>query len=102
MPSNIFANQSSEQLADEYGANAAAIAKIEARQKLLKQEFIDRGTERVEGPAFTVTVSTSSRTSLDMDAVKAALGKKLEKFQKSSETTTVRVKATVIAEGVGV
>lgn len=100
MPSQ-FANQSNEQLADEYGANNAAIAKIEARQKLLKQEFLDRRVDRAEGAAFTVTVSTSARTTTDMDAVKAALGKKFEKFQKTSETTTVRVKPTVIAEGVG-
>lgn len=90
-------NVSSAALADEFGNIKAQIDALTGRADVLKAELIERGDERIEGPRFTVTVSKSTRTTYDDKAIREALGADIVKsYERNTETTTVRVKATAI------
>lgn len=94
---NQFDNISSAELADEYGKLKGHADAIEARLAAIKAELLARNAEYVEGPKFTVTVSKSTRVSYDDKAIREALGAEtVESYKRTSETVTLRVKATVI------
>lgn len=94
-------NLSSTDLADEFGALDLQIKALTERKDALKDEIKARGLERVEGPKFTVTVSTSTRTTYDEKAIRAALGDEIcKQYERNSETVTIRVKPTAIFAGI--
>lgn len=94
---NVFHNRASTDLADEYGALKAQADAAEDRMKAIKAELLARGDERIEGARFTVTLSKSTRVTYDDKAIREALGADIVKgYERASETTTIRVKATAI------
>ena len=94
---NPLNNLSTYQLADEYGALDLQIKALEERAKAIKAEIKARGAEKIEGGKFTVTVSTSTRTTYDDKAIREALGAEIVKqYERTTETVTLRVKPTVV------
>ena len=90
-------NLSSHQIADEYGTLDLQIKALTERKDALKDELKARGVEKVEGAKFTITVSTSTRTTYDDKAIREALGSEIVKqYERVTETTTIRVKPTVV------
>jgi len=90
-------NLSSHQIADEYGALDLQIKALTERKDALKDELKARGVEKVEGAKFTITVSTSTRTTYDDKAIREALGSEIVKqYERVTETMTLRVKPTVV------
>ena len=84
-------------LADQYGNLDAQIKALTEERDSIKDSLKASGLERVEGSRFTVTVSTSTRTTYDDKAIRAALGEEIcKQYERSTETTTLRVKATAI------
>ena len=94
---SAFHNSASAELADEYGALKVQADALEERMKALKAELLARADERVEGSKFTVTVSKSTRVTYDDKAIREALGSEIVKqYERVTDTTTLRVKPTVI------
>ena len=90
-------NLSSHQIADEYGTLDLQIKALTERKDALKDELKARGVEKVEGAKFTVTASTSTRITYDDKAIREALGSEIVKqYERVTETTTIRVKPTVV------
>jgi hypothetical protein len=90
-------NLSSHQIADEYGTLDLQIKALTERKDALKDELKARGVEKVEGAKFTITVSTSTRTTYDDKAIREALGSEIVKqYERVTETMTLRVKPTVV------
>lgn len=95
--SNPLHNHSTHQLADDYGTLDLQIKALTERKDAIKDELKARGVEKVEGAKFTITVSTSTRTTYDDKAIREALGADIVKqYERVSETTTLRVKPTVV------
>ncbi len=94
---NPLHNLSSAQLADEYGSLKAQSDAIGERIDALKAELVARGADRVEGHNFTLTISRQTSTRLDTKALKAALGDSIcAEYERSTESTVVRVKPTAV------
>lgn len=92
-----FHNTSTTQLADDYGMLDLQIKALTDRKDAIKSELLSRNVEKVEGAKFTITVSTSTRTTYDDKAIREALGADIVKqYERTTETVTVRVKPTVI------
>lgn len=90
-------NLSTFQLADDYGTLDAQIKALTERKDAIKDELKARRVEKVEGAKFTITVSTSTRTTYDDKAIREALGAEIVKqYERTTETTTLRVKPTVV------
>lgn len=90
-------NLSTFQLADEYGTLDAQIKALTERKDAIKDELKARRVEKIEGAKFTITVSTSTRTTYDDKAIREALGSEIVKqYERTTETTTLRVKPTVV------
>ena len=94
---NPFHNQSTADLADDYGALKAQADALEERIKAIRGELVARCVERVEGRKFTVTVGKSARVTYDDKAIREALGPDIVKqYERVTETVTLRVKPTIV------
>jgi hypothetical protein len=89
-----FHNLSNEALADAIGNADLALKAHEAVVKALKDEFKNRRLLTVAGEHFTVTRSDQVSSRLDTIAVKAFLGDAWRRFETTSITTVIRIKAT--------
>lgn len=84
-------------LADEFGNLDAQIKALTEKRDAIKDSLKASGLERVEGSRFTVTISTASRVTYDDKAIREALGADIcKQYERVTETTTLRVKATAI------
>ena len=63
-----------EQLVDRWGASRAKAKKLEAEIERLKEEFERRGLRVVAGEAWGVARSESTFASLDVKAIRTAMG----------------------------
>lgn len=81
-------------LIDELGQLKAQIADLEKREEKLKADLRATGVKVAEGELFRVTVTTSDRETLDMEAVRNHLSPQfIRAHTKISQTTTIRVTA---------
>src|SRR5580704_16031912 len=90
---NRFHNLSNEALADAIGHADAVLKGAEAECKELKEQFKTRGLLTASGERFTVTRSDQISGRLDVAAVKQHLGDAWRKFETTSITTVIRIKA---------
>ena len=89
---SLFHNVSIGELVDQLGHAKAEAAEIKAREDALKAELIARGVTEAEGAIFRVTVSESSRWTLDAEAIRSEMGAAwCDKRSKVGAVTTVRV-----------
>lgn len=99
---NQFDNISDAYLADEYGNLKAQADSLDERIKLIRDEIVARqakpgASDRIEGSRFTVTVAKQASTRIDTKALKEELGAEIiRKYEKTSESTVLRVKATAV------
>jgi hypothetical protein len=91
---NRFHNFSNEALADAIGQADLALKAHEAEVKALKDEFKNRGLLTTAGEHFTVTRSDQFSSRLDVSAVKGFLGDAWRRFETTTVTTVIRIKAT--------
>jgi hypothetical protein len=91
---NRFHNLSNEALADAIGQADAVLKGAEAEVKALKDEFKARGLLTAAGEHFTVNRSDQFSSRLDVAAVKQFLGDAWRRFETTSVTTVIRIKAT--------
>lgn len=90
---NQFHNQSTNELADTYGALDLQIKSIEARKADIKAEMIKRGTTYAAGSRFSVTISEQTSTRLDTKRLKEALGADIcAEYETTTVSTVARVK----------
>ena len=89
-----FHNFSDEALADAIGNGNLALKAHEAEVKALKDEFKNRGLLTAAGEHFTVTRSDQISSRLDVAAVKQFMGDAWRRFETTSITTVIRIKAT--------
>jgi hypothetical protein len=89
-----FHNFSNEALADAIGQADAVLKGAEAEVKALKDEFKNRGLLTAAGEHFTVTRSDQFSSRLDVTAVKTFLGEAWRRFETTTVTTVIRIKAT--------
>ncbi len=89
-----FHNLSHEALADALGDADLAFKAHEAEMKALKDEFKNRGLLTAAGEHFTVARSDQISGRLDTGAVKQFLGDAWRRFETTSITTVIRIKAT--------
>jgi hypothetical protein len=90
---NRFHNLSDQALADALGDADLALKAHEAEVKALKDEFKARGLLASAGERFTVTRSDQVSSRLEVAAVKAFLGDAWRKFEATSITTVICIKA---------
>ena len=69
-----FDNYSTPALADEIGGLDAQVKALELRIKAAKAELTKRGVDRAEGERFTITKAEAVRWSLDVTAIREAMG----------------------------
>lgn len=78
-------------LIDDYGLLCAQIADLELKKKALNKQIVELGVGAHEGDFFRVTVTKSTRCTLDMDAVREKLSRQfIQANTKETEVTTVR------------
>ena len=81
-------------LVDQLGFIKAEIAHLQDQEKALKEQIIAQGLGTHSGQMYDVTVSESSRDTLDMEAVRAKLSPQFIRSHTNTTTfTTVRVTA---------
>jgi hypothetical protein len=90
---NRFHNLSNEAIADAIGHADAVLKGAEAECKALKEEFKARGLLTAAGEHYTITRSDQISGRLDVAAVKQHLGDAWRKFETTSITTVIRIKA---------
>jgi hypothetical protein len=90
---NRFHNLSNEALAEAIGQADAIVKGAEAELSALKAEFKQRGLLTAAGEHFTITRSDQISGRLDVAAVKQHLGDAWRKFETTSITTVIRIKA---------
>jgi hypothetical protein len=88
-----FDNLSNEALADALGRADAGLKGAEAECASLKDEFKCRGLSEVAGENFTVTATGQFGSRLDTKAVREFLGADCKRFEVSTVTTVIRIKA---------
>jgi hypothetical protein len=82
------------QVVDELGTIKAAIADLEAKERILKDKLTAAGVGAHEGRIFRATVTVSERSTLDMAAVRAKLSPQfIAAHSRVSEVTVVKVVA---------
>jgi len=74
LPLSPYHNLSTGDLVDELGALKARIGDLEAREKLLRAELIDRRTTCAEGSVYSATITEAVRWTLDSKAVRTEMG----------------------------
>ena len=89
-----FHNLSNNALADALGHADAVLKGADAECKSLKEEFKRRGLTTAEGEHFTVMRSDQFSNRLDVAAVEQYLGEAWRRFETTSITTVIRIKAT--------
>jgi hypothetical protein len=89
-----FHNLSNEALADAIGSADLALKAHEAEVKALKDEFKTRGIVAATGDHFAVTRSDQFSSRLDVAAAKQFLGEAWRRFETTTVTTVIRIKAT--------
>lgn len=88
-----FHNQSTNQLADDYGALDLQIKSLEAGKSDIKAELVKRGVTFVAGERFAVTMSEQSSARLDTKRLKEALGADIcADYETVSTSIVARVK----------
>ena len=92
----IVTEMSDEQLADAYGDVKAKESFAKRDKKLLGEEFKRRRRKRMFGNRFILTLSESSTSSVDKDGLRELLGKKLNKYIKT--TNYKKILVSVIKE----
>jgi hypothetical protein len=98
LPLSPYHNLSTGDLIDELGALKARIADLEAHEKLLRAELIDRRTTCADGSIYSATISEAVRWTLDSKAVRAEMGNAWHDARcRQSVVTTVAVKARPVA-----
>jgi hypothetical protein len=98
LPPSPYHNISTGDLVDELGALKAQIADLEAREKLLRAELIDRRTTCAEGSVYSASITEAVRWSLDSKTVRAEMGADwYDAHCRQSVVTTVAVKARPVA-----
>ena len=98
LPPSPYHNISAGDLVDELGTLKAHIADLEAREKLLRAELIDRRTTCAEGSVYSATITEAVRWTLDSKAVRAEMGDGWYDARcRQSLVTTVAVKARPVA-----
>jgi hypothetical protein len=95
MPKLNFESLTLEQRIDQMGQLKAQIATLEKEYDKLKSSVIeDVGVGAHEGETFRVSISVSSRETLDMEAVRNHLSPQfIRAHTRVTESTTVRVTA---------
>ena len=88
-----FHNFSDEALADAIANGNLALKAHEAEVKALKEKFKSRGLLTAAGEHFSVTRSDQISSRLDVAAVKQFLGDAWRRFETTSITTVIRIKA---------
>ena len=78
---------------DDLGHLKAQMADLMRQYEEIKKRVIKSKIDCKEGTMFNVTVSKSSRTSLDSTKVKMLLADKIDLVQKTTELVSVRVSA---------
>jgi hypothetical protein len=91
---SCFHNLTDEMLADAIGTADLTLKAHEAECKALKDEFKQRGLLTTAGEHFTVTRFDQFSSRLDVTAVKAFLGEAWRRFETTTVTTVIRIKAT--------
>src|SRR5947209_3710954 len=88
-----YHNLSAGDLADQLGTLKAEIAVLEAREKSLRDELIQRGVSECQGAAFGASITEGIRWTLNTQAVKAEMGLPWYDARcRQSSVTTVSVK----------
>jgi hypothetical protein len=88
-----YHNLSAGDLADQLGTLKAEIAALEAREKTLRDELIQRGVSECRGVAFGASITEGIRWTLNTQAVKAEMGLAWYDARcRQSSVTTVAVK----------
>lgn len=78
-------------LIDDFGLLCAQIAEFEVKKKALRQQLIDLGEGSHEGTFYRVTISKSTRETLDMNAVREHLSRQfIAAHTKESEVIVVK------------
>lgn len=94
LPPSPYHNISTGDLVDELGALKARIVDLEAREKLLRAELIDRRATCADGSVYSATITEAVRWTLDSKAVRAEMGSAWYDARcRQSVVTTVAVKA---------
>jgi hypothetical protein len=94
IPLSPFHNISAGDLADQLGTLKADIAKLEVREKALRDELVRRGSPSIEGTVYSATITDAVRWTLDIKALKAEMGAGwYDAHCRQSVVTTVAVKA---------
>lgn len=90
---NAFDNQSTNQLADDYGTIDLQEKALKSRKDEIKAELIRRNATYAAGERFAVTVSEETRVTVDTKALKEALGPDIIKeYEKVGTSRVCRVK----------
>jgi hypothetical protein len=81
-------------IVDQLGFIKAEIAHLQDQEKAIKEQIIAQGFGSYSGQMFDVTVSPSTRDTLDMEAVRAKLSPQfIRAHTNTTSFTTVRVTA---------
>jgi hypothetical protein len=76
---------------DEYADLVAQIAPLQKRADALKAQLKATGMERIEGTKHDAVIVLSERTTVDMDALKAAID--VTPYQRTTMVESLRVTA---------
>ena len=87
-------------LVDDYGLVSAQIAELEIKKKAIRAQLLEAGEGPFEGDFYRVTVSHSTRETLDMKAVRAKLSTQFI-VAHTTETDVITLRASV-RTGVGI
>ena len=80
---------------DDFGLISAQIAELEAKKKLIREQLVVAlGLGAHEGTFYRVTISKSTRETLDMNAVREKLSRQfIQANTKETEVLTVKAGA---------
>ena len=79
---------------DDFGLLCAQIAELETRKKALRDQLVTLGEGAHEGDFFRVTISKSTRETLDMKAVREHVSRQfIQAHTKETEVLTVKAGA---------
>jgi len=94
---SAFHNLPDAAVVDQLGSIKAQIANLETREKALRDELLRRNVSAIEGAAYSATVASAVRWTLDTKAVKAELGADwYDRHCRQAVVTTVAVKPRAV------
>ena len=86
-------NSNTEALIDDFGLISAQIAELEAKKKLIRDQLVEAlGDGAFEGTFYRVTISLSTRETLDMKACREKLSPQFIAAH-TKETVVITVKS---------